>query len=101
MGELEALVVRMAEENRVWGYRRIQEALANLGYVLAHNTIAKILRQHGIHPSPERRHRATWKEFLSHNWGSRFVASDHFTADVWTPKGLPRCIVLYFMELST
>jgi putative transposase len=30
-GEIQALVVRMAEQNRDWGYRRIQGALANLG----------------------------------------------------------------------
>ena len=30
-GEIEALVLRMAEENRDWGYRRIQGALSNLG----------------------------------------------------------------------
>jgi putative transposase len=30
--ELEALVVRMAQENRSWGYDRIVGALANLGY---------------------------------------------------------------------
>jgi putative transposase len=36
--EIAQLVVRMAEENRTWGYRRIQGALANLGHVLAHNT---------------------------------------------------------------
>ena len=29
------------------------------------------------------------------------VASDFFTVEVWTPKGLTRCIVLFFMELST
>ena len=29
--EIETLVVRMAEENRDWGYRRIQGALSNLG----------------------------------------------------------------------
>ena len=34
-GEIEALVVRMAEENRDWGYRRIQGALSNLGHELA------------------------------------------------------------------
>src|SRR5689334_10286136 len=28
-GEIAALVVRMAEENRAWGYRRIQGAVAN------------------------------------------------------------------------
>src|ERR1700747_2710299 len=49
-----ALVVRMAEENQAWGYRRIQGALGNLGHVLAHNTIANILKRHGIEPAPER-----------------------------------------------
>jgi putative transposase len=31
-GEIEALVLRMAEENRDWGYRRIQGALSSLGH---------------------------------------------------------------------
>ena len=31
-GEIEALVVRTAEENRDWGYRRIRGALSNLGH---------------------------------------------------------------------
>jgi hypothetical protein len=30
--EVEQLVMRMAEENPTWGYRRIQGALGNLGY---------------------------------------------------------------------
>src|SRR5215470_12410373 len=33
--ELEALVVRMARENRSWGYDRIVGALANLGYTIS------------------------------------------------------------------
>jgi len=52
--DIAALVTRMAEDNRNWGYRRIQGALANLGHLLAHNTIADILRRHGIEPAPER-----------------------------------------------
>src|SRR5690349_11377521 len=52
--EIATLVTRMAEENRDWGYRRIQGALANLGHLLAHNTIADILRRHRIVPAPER-----------------------------------------------
>jgi putative transposase len=51
----------MGEENRAWGYRRIQEALANLGHVLAHKTIASILKQHGIEPAPERSRKTMWK----------------------------------------
>src|SRR6266850_5435652 len=52
--EIAALVVQMAEENRAWGYRRLQGALANLGHFLAHNTIADILKRNGIDPAPER-----------------------------------------------
>ena len=33
--EIETLVVRMAEENRDWGYRRIQGAMFNLGHEIA------------------------------------------------------------------
>jgi helix-turn-helix protein len=57
--ELEALVVRMAQENRTWGYRRIQGALENLGHKLAHSTIGEILKRHGIKPAPERERRTT------------------------------------------
>jgi hypothetical protein len=48
--DLEALVVRLAEENRDWGYRRIQGALSNLGREIARSTIAEILGRHGIEP---------------------------------------------------
>jgi putative transposase len=91
---------RMAEENRGWGYRRIQGALANLGHVLAHKTIANILKQHGIEPAPAWSRKTTWKEFLSRHF-DQIVASDFFTVEVWTPKGLTRFIVLFFIELST
>src|SRR5439155_23235777 len=33
--EWQDLIVRMAEENRTWGYRRIQGAISNLGYKIA------------------------------------------------------------------
>jgi hypothetical protein len=38
-GEIEALVVRMAEENRDWGYRRIEGALSNLGHDIARHAL--------------------------------------------------------------
>ena len=66
--EIEQLVVQMAEQNRNWGYRRIQGALSNLGHKLARSTIADILERHGIEPAPERSRKTTWKEFLTQHW---------------------------------
>jgi transposase len=51
--ELEALVVRMARENRSWGYDRIVGAVANLGYRISDQTVGNILKRHGIPPVPE------------------------------------------------
>src|SRR5260370_12976847 len=99
-GEIEALVVRMAEENRDWGYRRIEGALCNLGYELARSTIAQILERHGIEPAPERSPKTTWKEFLSRHW-ELIVATDFFTVEVWTRRWLQRFILLFFIDLST
>src|SRR5499433_2270582 len=62
--ELEALVVRMALENRSWGYDQIVGALANLGYTLSDQTVGNILKRHGLPPAPERRTTTTWKEFI-------------------------------------
>ena len=99
-GKIETLVIRMAEENRDWGYRRILGALSNLGHQLARGTIANILKRHGIEPAPERSRKTTWKEFLSRHW-ELIVAADFFTIEVWTRQGLRRFVVLLFIELST
>jgi putative transposase len=54
----------MATENRDWGDRRIQGALANLGHVVGPSTIANTLKAHGLEPAPERNRKTTWKQFL-------------------------------------
>jgi len=61
--EIQRLVIRMATENRDWGPRRIQGALANLGYEVARGTIVNILKEHGLEPAPERERKTTWKSF--------------------------------------
>jgi len=98
--DLEALVVKLAEENRDWGYRRIQGALSNLGRKIARSTIAEILERHGIEPAPVRSRKTTWKEFLSRHW-ELVVAADFFTVEVWTRRGLQRFLVLFFIDLAT
>src|SRR5260221_6354442 len=99
-GEIEALVIRMAEENRDWGYRRIQGALSNLGHEIARSTIAGMLERHGSEPGPERSRKTTWKEFLRRH--REVVCAAHFfTVEVWTRRGLKRVIVLVFIEVFT
>ena len=58
-------MVRIAKENRSWGYDRIADALANLGHDLSDETVGNILRRHGIPPAPERKQGTTWKEFIA------------------------------------
>src|SRR6185295_19058436 len=49
---IEELIVRMAEENRSWGYDRIVRALANLGFEVSDQTVGNVLRRHGVSPAP-------------------------------------------------
>ena len=47
--------MRMAQENRSWGYDCIVGALANLGYTISDQTVGNILKRHGLPPAPERK----------------------------------------------
>src|SRR5450631_2589658 len=57
--EVEQLIIRMAEENRDWGYDRIAGALANLGCAISDQTVGNVLRRHGLPPAPERKRTTT------------------------------------------
>jgi transposase len=95
--ELEALVVRIAQENRSWGYDRIVGVLTHLGYRVSAHTVGNILRRHGIPPAPERQTTTTWKEFIRTHLAV-LVATDFFTAEVWTLGGLVTYYVLFFIR---
>jgi len=98
--EVEALVVRMAQENRSWGYDRIVGALANLGHTVSDQPVGNILKRHGIPPAPERKTTTTWKEFIRTHLDV-LVATDFFTAEVWTLGGLVTYYVLFFIHLGS
>jgi putative transposase len=98
--ELEDLVVRLAQENRSWGYDRIVGALANLGYTISDQTVGNILKRHGIPPAPERKTTTTWKEFIRTHMDV-LMATDFFTAEVWTLGGLVTYYVLFFIHLGS
>src|SRR5216684_9382615 len=63
-GEVKQLIVRMADENRSWGYDRIVGALANLGHEISDQTVGNVLRRHGLPSAPARKHTTTWAAFI-------------------------------------
>jgi putative transposase len=98
--EIEELIVRMAKENRSWGYDRIVGALANLGHELSDQTVGNVLRRQGIPPAPERRRTTTWAEFVRAHLAV-LVGTDFFTVEVLTLRGLMTYYVLFFIHLES
>jgi transposase InsO family protein len=94
------LILQMARQNGSWGYTRIQGALRNLGYKVGRGTVAKILKEAGLDPAPQRRNGTTWIEFLRTHW-EVMAAADFFTVEVWTALGLIRYHVFFVMRLAT
>jgi transposase InsO family protein len=98
--EVEALILRLAGENRSWGYDRIVGALAHLGYTVSDQTVGNILKRHGIPPAPKRQQMTTWNEFIRSHMDV-LVATDFFTAEVWTAAGLVTYYVLFFIHFAS
>ena len=86
---IQELILKLARENRTWGYTRIQGALANLRHEVSRTTIARVLQGAGLEPAPVRRKGMTWKEFLKTH-REVLAAADFFTVELWTAKGLIR-----------
>jgi putative transposase len=97
---VEELIIRMASENRDWGYDRIAGALANLGYEISDQTVGNVLRRHGVLPAPERKRSSTWAAFIrTHR--ALLAGTDFFTAEVLTLRGLVTYYVLFFIHLES
>ena len=98
--EVEQLIVRVASENRDWGYDRIAGALANLGYKVCDQTVGNVLRRHGLPPAPERKRTTTWPAFIRIHL-ALLVGTDFFTAEILTLRGLVTYYVLFFIHLES
>src|SRR5262247_1923299 len=98
--EVEELIVRMASENRDWGYDRIAGALANLGYQISDQTVGNVLQRNGLPPAPERKRTTSWTDFIRTHVGL-LAGTDFFTAEVLTLRGLMTYYVLFFIHLES
>jgi transposase InsO family protein len=98
MKEIRELTVRMAEDNPSWGYARIQGALRHLNHRVACSMISKVLKEHGIKPSPDRP--MSWATFVRSH-AHLIAAADFFTTEVWTVRGLVRYYTLFVIDVAT
>jgi len=98
--EVEQLIIRMASENRDWGYDRIAGALANLGYEISDQAVGNVLRRHGLPPAPERKRTTSWTDFIRTHV-ALLAGTDFFTAEVLTLRGLMTYYVLFFIHLES
>lgn len=85
---------------KLGGCNRIVGALANVGYHITDTTVKNILNRHGIDIPPNEPKKTTWKQFLGAHWES-IAATDFFTVEIMTWRGLVTHYVLFFIELKT
>jgi transposase InsO family protein len=95
-GEVRELVLRLARENPLWGYRGIVGELAGLGIVVSATSVRKLLAEAGLGPAGQRGG-LPWREFIRRQAQS-MTACDFFTVETVT---LRRIYVLFFIELSS
>jgi hypothetical protein len=98
--EVEELIIRMASENRGWGYDRIAGALANLGYEISDQTVGNVLRRCGLPPASQRKRTTAWADFIRSHM-ALLAGTDFFTAEVLTLRGLVTYYVLFFIHLES
>lgn len=96
--ELQALLLRLAQENQSWGYSKVHGELLKLGYTIGRSTVRDILKRQHIEPAPERTKNAGhWSTLLSH-YGQQILACDFFTVETaW----LQTLQALFFIELDS
>jgi putative transposase len=93
------LIVRLAEENDSWGYKRISGELKKLGHQACPSYVRDVLRRHRLPPVPNRKG-LSWKQFLDAHL-EVIWATDFFTEEVWTRSGLVTFYVLFFIHLGS
>jgi putative transposase len=74
--------------------------MANLGFRLSDQTVGNILRRHDIPPTPQRKQTTSWKDFIRAHMAV-MAATDFFTVEVLTLRGLMTYYVLFFIHLDS
>ena len=93
--KIKQMILKMKNENILWGSRRISGELKKLGIDIHHTTVHRIIqtfRKNGHIKST-----GSWNKFLKAHWNSLF-ATDFFTVDPLFGK---RMYVLFIIQLKS
>lgn len=94
------LVLKMSRENPDWGAGRIRNYMNYLGYKIGKTTVWRIMEDHGLNPDPEVRKKGDWNKFISSHLDV-LAATDFFSVELLTHKGLVRCMVLFIIDIGS
>jgi putative transposase len=93
---LRELILRLADENPHWGYKRIVGEIKGLAIAVSATSVRKVLLEAGFQPAPRRTH-SSWRAFLRAQAAS-MLACDFLTVET---AFLQRIYVLFFISLAT
>ncbi|MBP5585259.1 MAG: integrase core domain-containing protein [Lentisphaeria bacterium] len=98
--EIEELIIKIAKENRNWGYKRVQETVVYLMKInISVDTVKRVMNRHGYFAPPDGRVNSDFNLFFdSHK--NVLAACDFCTYELFTPSGLARRHILFFEDIT-
>jgi putative transposase len=86
---LRKLILRLADENPHWGYKRIVGELKGLGVTVSATSVRKVLLEAGLKPAPQRTC-SSWRAFLRAQ-ASSMLACDFLTVETAFLQRITSC----------
>ena len=99
--EVEDFIVRLAEENPNWGYKRVQETVIYMMKIdISVDTVKRVMNRHGFYAPPNGRENNDFNLFYDAH-KDVLAACDFCTYELRTPYGLSRRHILFFEDITT
>ena len=99
--DIEDFIIKVAKENRNWGYDRIRDTVAYAKEIeISTDTVKRVMNRHGYFAPPDGRVNSDFTLFFDAH-KNVLAACDFCTYELWTPYGLSRRHILLFEDITT